>query len=67
MAPILKNEPIKLHAAGTKVLTTLSRQEDLPNHGSEKALRYWAQANSFQGGCASFKIKRCRRVSSSTR
>jgi hypothetical protein len=42
MAAILKNEPIKLHAAGTKVLTTLSRQEDFPNHGSEKTLRYWA-------------------------
>jgi hypothetical protein len=72
LAAILKSEPIKFHAGGTKVLTTLSRQEDLPNHGSEKTLRYWAlhkrpAGKLLRGGCASSKIKRCPRVFSSTR
>jgi hypothetical protein len=42
LAAILRNEPIKLHAEGTKVLTTLSRREDHPHYVPEKALRHWA-------------------------
>jgi hypothetical protein len=42
LAAIPRNQPIKLHAEGTRVLTTLSRREDHPHYVPEKALRHWA-------------------------
>jgi hypothetical protein len=42
LAAILWNQPIKLHAEGTRVLTTLSCRKDHPHYVPEKALRHWA-------------------------
>jgi hypothetical protein len=42
LAAILRNQPIELHAEGTRVLTTLSRREDHPHYVPKKALRHWA-------------------------